>query len=224
MALDCRVNPPGSVEPKGRICRHGCASGSELQISSEVPEANSDLENNPPRALRRFRPAGADERELPVPEFGKDAGRLSSTALGEVFEGLFSAGDPATSRVRTRSQSEETLLFARHVLAPSADRDTAAAAGDPVALIREVGPPHSADNQVLVPAIGTGIALAGHVRPPVDGDRRSERLRRFALRPSQRVKAGRCRNPAASARRRKESRRQRTRPCDAERHSKQHKR
>lgn len=62
-------------------------------------------------------------------------------------------------------------MFARHVLAPSAESGAAAAAGDPVALIREVGPPHSADDWVFVPAVGNLTALPR--APPASGRPRS---------------------------------------------------
>ena len=39
---------PRSVEPKGKICRYGCASGPGLHLASEVPKPNAD------RFLREF--------------------------------------------------------------------------------------------------------------------------------------------------------------------------
>lgn len=128
-----------------------------------MPEANPELENSPPRALQTFRPTGADERELLVAEFRKDAGSLSSRASEKALEGLFASSDPITSQSNTRSRRTNTLLFSRHVLAPGADRVTAPEVSDPVAHIIEVSPPHSA-GRASVPAIGTRIAPAGNLR------------------------------------------------------------
>lgn len=130
-------------------------------MASEVPEANLELENNPPRALRGLRPAGADARELPVAEFRKDAGSLSSRALGEALEGLFASSDPATSQDGTSSRTTDTPLCARHVLPLGAGRGGSAAASDPPARILDVSPPQSADDWVVLPAVGALIAADG---------------------------------------------------------------
>ena len=161
--LDARLlrDFEGSVEYKGRVYGYTYVFGPELRLSIRAPEAQSEFASTPQRALARFRSAASHGRELLVSEFVKDVGSLSSTALEDVFQGLFSSAQLVEYLSGTRSQRMDALVFARDVLSLGVDHVGAQTIDELVTYILDQNLSNSSDEALLVPAIG---ALTGLTR------------------------------------------------------------
>ena len=149
----------GAVQYRRRMYDYIYTFGPELGLSIRAPEAESELANNPREALVMFRSADAQERALLVSEFSKDVGSLSSTALEQVFQGLFESNNLFDYLNGTTSQKMDTLSFARDILALGVDHVLHKTVNDLVVRILDGNLVQSSDDKVFVPAIDALIAL-----------------------------------------------------------------
>ena len=150
----------GAVEYKGRIYGYNYEFGPELELSIRAPEAQSEFASTPQRALARFRSAASHERELLVSEFVKDVGSLSSAALENVFQELFSSARLVDYFGGTRSQRIDSLMFTKDVLSLGVDHVALEKVDELVMRILDRNLSTPSDEAVLVPAIGAVIGLS----------------------------------------------------------------
>jgi len=160
---EVRLRKPsdGSVTHQRRAYYYQYEFGRTPKLSVQLPEARSDLANNPKSALDLYRSVGHSERDQLVTQFRTEVGDLSSAAQETMFPQLFKTENLYRYLTSgSTAQVLDALGFAREILALGLNHVPTETLSGFLALVFEEVLTQSPDEKAAVPALQTVIELS----------------------------------------------------------------
>ena len=151
----------GSVTHRRTAYYYQYEFGRTPKLSVQLPEARSELANNPKIALDLYRSVGISERGQLATQFRREVGDLSSAAQETMFPQLFKTENLYRYlTIGSTAQVLDALGFAREILALGLNHVPIETLNGFLALVFESVLTQSPDEKAAIPALQTVIDLS----------------------------------------------------------------